>query len=74
MKNQLHIVLKELRKKNGKTQEEVAKDLNLSQQTYSNYENGTRLPNIDIIIDIANYYNISIDILVGRYQLRTENE
>lgn len=74
MKAQIQIVLKELRKQLGKTQEEVAKDLNITQSTYSNYENGLRQPNIEMLIDLADYYKVPIDILVGRYQLRTEKE
>ena len=74
MKSQIQIVLKELRKQLGKTQEEVAKDLNITQSTYSNYENGLRQPNIEMLIDLADYYKVPIDILVGRYQLRIENE
>ena len=68
MKSKLNIILKELRKKSGKTQEEIAKELNISQEAYSNYENGKRTPDIDMIIEIADYYNMPIDILVGRYE------
>lgn len=68
MKTTLHLVLKELREKNGKTQEETAKDLNISQRAYSYYERGERLPDIEVIMDMAEYYNIPIDLLVGRYK------
>lgn len=66
--NNLHNVLKELRQKENKTQKEIAEDLNITQRTYSNYETGKREPSIDMLINIADYYNTSIDILVGRYK------
>ncbi|MCM1506180.1 MAG: helix-turn-helix domain-containing protein [Ruminococcus flavefaciens] len=67
MNNSFHKVLKELRAESKKTQTEVAKELNITQRTYSNYETGRREPSIDMLIDIANYYKIPIDVLVGRY-------
>lgn len=66
--NSLRIVLKELRKEKGITQKEIAKELNITDRTYGHYETGKREPTIDTLINIADYYNISIDILVGRYQ------
>lgn len=55
-----------LRKKKGLTQEEIAKFLNLSTTGYSYYEQGKREPNIDILCKLADYYNVSLDYLVGR--------
>ncbi len=65
--NTLPNVLKELRKSKGMTQKEVAHDLNITDRTYGHYETGKREPSIDMLIEIAKYYNISIDYLVGRY-------
>lgn len=53
--------LKELR--GTKTQEELAKLLNLSQKTYSNYENGNSEPNIETLCKIADFYGVSLDYL-----------
>ena len=69
MNNNFHNVLKELRKESKKTQVQVAKELNITQRAYSHYETGTREPSIDLLIDIANYYKIPIDVLVGRYAI-----
>lgn len=69
MKTNLHNVLKELRKQNGKTQQEIADILQITQKAYSNYEKGTRLPDIEKILDLAEYYKVPIDVLVGRYKL-----
>lgn len=67
MKTNLHNVLKELRKERGITQTDVAAALKITQKTYSNYENGTRKPDIEMLLDIANYYKVSTDVLLGRY-------
>lgn len=59
--------LKELRVSNGKgsSQQYVADILKIKQQTYATYENGTREPNIQTIIKLANYFNVSTDYLLG---------
>jgi len=69
LKNELPIVLKELRLKNNIKQQELANKLNITQRAYSFYEKGEREPNIDTIIKIAEFYNIPIDVLVGRYKI-----
>ncbi|MDE5763522.1 MAG: helix-turn-helix domain-containing protein [Ruminococcus sp.] len=68
MKSTIQDVLRELRKNKNITQTQLANELHISQRAYSHYENGTREPNIELLIDIANYYQISIDYLVGRYK------
>ena len=73
MKSNLHNVLKSLRKEKHKTQMQVAKALNVSQQVYSNYEKGDRQPSIETLIDMAEYFNVPLDILVGRYEKRKED-
>ncbi len=63
----LQTELKRYREKNNYSQEELANKINITQQAYSNYENGNRLPSIEILIKIADLYDISLDILTGRY-------
>lgn len=58
--------IKNLRKQINKTQEEVAKNLNLQKQTFQNYELGKRKPDIETLIKIADYFNVSLDYLCGR--------
>lgn len=53
--------LKELREIHNLTQEELAKGLNVSRTTISNYENGSRSPDIEMINNIADFYNITIN-------------
>ena len=61
--------LKELRKKKGISQLRLATDLNTTQNTISRYETGEREPGINELIMLADYFNVSVDYLIGR----TEN-
>lgn len=58
--------LKELRKKKNITQLKMAMDLNMNQNTVSRYENGEREAGYKELIMIADYFNVSIDYLLGR--------
>ena len=57
--------LKLLRELKGKKQQEVCEALNIEQSTLANYENDRRIPKIDILIKLAEYYNISVDFILG---------
>lgn len=58
--------LKELRKALSKTQQQVADELNMPQNTLSQYENGKRNPSKLALNALADYYGVSIEYLVGR--------
>ncbi len=58
--------MKELRKKFSLTQKAAANELGIGQTTIANYENGTRVPDLTKISDIANLYQVSVDYLLGR--------
>ncbi len=58
--------IKKLRKEKGISQLKMALDLNTSQNTISRYETGEREPGINELIKIADYFDVSIDYLVGR--------
>lgn len=58
--------LKELRKKRGISQIEIAKAIDIPQTSYSRYEQGICDPSISTLIKLADFFNISIDTLVGR--------
>ncbi|WP_448904398.1 helix-turn-helix domain-containing protein [Eubacterium sp.] len=58
--------LRDLREDNDITQNQIASILNVKQNTYSQYENGKREVPIDVLWKLADYYNVSIDYLVGR--------
>lgn len=57
--------LKELREKIGLNQKECAEKLNISRGSISFYENGERLPDIETIYNMSNFFNVSADYLVG---------
>lgn len=58
--------LQDLREDNDITQSQIASVLNIKQNTYSQYENGKRQMPIELLWKLADYYNTSIDYLVGR--------
>jgi len=60
--------LRELRKDKNVTQNEVAKYLKVSREAYSGYELGNRQMNYEILFLLADYYSVSIDYLLGRYE------
>ena len=55
-----------LRKSRGLTQVEVAAELKLSLRGYQNYEFGLREPKLSVMIALADFYDLSLDELVGR--------
>ncbi len=55
--------IKELRKLQNKTQEELAKALNISCQAISKWENGQALPDITLVVPIAEFFKVSTDTL-----------
>ncbi len=57
--------IRDLREDRDITQKEIAKKLNCSQQVYSNYELGQRDVPTDILIKLSNYYNVSVDYILG---------
>ena len=57
--------LKELRKKNKKSQKEIADYIGVTQSNYSKYEQGTIEPNINQICLLAKLYNTTTDELLG---------
>ena len=61
--------IKGLREEKNLNQSEVAKFLNISQRTYSYYENGRDIP-ILLLIKLADFYNVSIDYLLNRTNVR----
>lgn len=58
--------IRNLREDHDKIQVELANYLNIKQTTYSKYELGKINVPIDVFIKLADYYDVSIDYLVGR--------
>lgn len=57
--------IRDIRKKNGLTQNDVAKFLGISSRTYANYENEFTQPDINLLIKLSDFYNVSVDYLIG---------
>lgn len=62
----MYTKLRDLREDNDLTQIECAKIALISKNSYIRYEKGEREPPLDIIILLANHYNVSIDYIAGR--------
>ena len=58
--------IRDLREDHDLKQRQLADLLNCSQQVYSNYELGQRDIPTDILIQLANFYKVSIDYLLGQ--------
>ena len=58
--------LKDMREDNDLTQAQVAKILMCDQSLYSKYERGEREIPLRLLVILAEYYNVSLDYLVGR--------
>ena len=56
--------MKELREKQGLTQKGFGDIFGVSEATVSNYENGKRDPDLDSLCQIADYFDVSLDMLV----------
>lgn len=71
-------MLRKLRHDKGIYQKELAKYLNVSNGTISNYEKGTHSPDLDTLIKFAEYFGVSTDYLLGRteycHNLNTLND
>ena len=66
------VFLKELRKEKGLTQERLSEQFNVSSRTVSRWENGNNMPDLDILIEISDYYEVDLrEILNG--ERKSEN-
>ena len=65
--------LRDLREDADLTQTELSKYLNVSKRSYSHYENGTRNIPVDIIVSIADFYDVSVDYILERTNNRKVN-
>lgn len=58
--------IRDLRKGHGLTQREVSNAVNISQRSYSYYENGRRLIPPKVVWALADFYDVSMDYLLER--------
>jgi transcriptional regulator with XRE-family HTH domain len=62
--------LKKLRETKGLNQQGLAMKLGLSQSTISFYETGERKPDLEALIQLADFFGVSIDYLIGRSNIK----
>lgn len=66
--------LKELRKDKGLTQKDLGDILGVGKTTISMYENGNSTPNDEIKLKICDYFDISLDYLIGKSSIKNYSE
>lgn len=66
--------LKQLRTSRKLTQNELAKEFHVAKTTISNYETGYSVPDISLLVQLADFFMVSIDDLIGRTNLFLEPE
>ena len=68
------IRLKELRLNSKQSQATIANYLSISQPAYANYERGVREPDYATLVKLANYFDVSVDYLLGKEQTPSTQE
>jgi transcriptional regulator with XRE-family HTH domain len=66
--------IRELRVRDGRTQEALAEALGLTSQAVSRWESGGSYPDMEIIPSIANYFGVTIDELLGNDSYAKDEE
>ena len=65
--------IRELRESRNMSQEALGRRVGRSKPVISSYENNIKLPPLDVLIDMSNVFNVSLDYLVGKEKVRTLN-
>lgn len=65
MKSKFSERLKELRQEKGLSQNQLAKAVGLSDVAICLWEQNKRVPNLDAVIALANFFNVSLDYIAG---------
>lgn len=58
--------LKQCRVAKSLTQKQMSEICNIKERSYQNYEGGDRIPRLDDLIALADFFDVSLDYLVGR--------
>ncbi|WP_338843613.1 XRE family transcriptional regulator [Clostridium perfringens] len=66
--------LKSLRNEKGVLQKDVAEYLKISTSAYGFYEQGKRIPDVETLNKLSDYYNVSIDYLLGKSSIKESAE
>ena len=74
MKNYLPERLRQLREENDWTQEQLGEMLNVSGATINRYEKGLRNPDPEMLLKLAEIFDVSLDFLLGRIDSRRPSQ
>lgn len=66
--------LLKLREEREETQQQLADAIGITRQSLSRYETNERTPNIDLVYNIAKYYNVSADYLIGLSEIQSNDK
>ena len=66
--------IQDLRTDADLSQKQLSEILHISQRSYSHYETGSRNIPVEMLIRLSNYYDISVDYLVGRTDKKEMNK
>jgi transcriptional regulator with XRE-family HTH domain len=66
--------LKKLRDEHNLTQQQMADIFGLQRPTYTRYEKGERQPDFETLIKISDYFNVSVDYLLGKEEKKSSTE
>lgn len=61
----INIQLRELRKSKNLKQKDIAAFLNITEACYSHYEQGVRIPPLEILVKLSELYEVSLDTIAG---------
>ena len=64
------LFLKELRKEKELTQSQLAEQLNVSDRTVSRWETGTNLPDLSVLVELADFYDVDIREIIDGDDMR----
>lgn len=67
-------IIIELMKQEGLSQKELAEKINVTEASMSRYIKGERIPRIDVLVKLANVFNVSIEYLQGLKEVDDFNE
>lgn len=67
-------IIVELMKQEGLSQKDLAEKINVTEASMSRYIKGERIPRIDVLVKLANVFNVSIEYLQGLKEVEDFNE
>ncbi|MBQ0142466.1 MAG: helix-turn-helix transcriptional regulator [Prevotellaceae bacterium] len=70
---ELALILKDLRIEKNISQDKLAELLNTTRSAIGNYETGRRVPNYEMLENIADFFNVDMDYLLGRQSIKRKN-